>query len=974
MIEENESHVVGIDLGTSYSCVSVWKDGNFIIIPDDNGNHTIPSIVSYTPIHCYVGNEAKKQKELNPKNTFFEVKRLIGRKYNDKIVSRERQLFPYDILKDERENVSLITSYGKIITPEEILAKILNKLKKMASKYLKCDITKAVITVPAEFNDGQRQATKDAAKIAELECIRLIDEPVAAALAYGMLERSIMKKTLLDEVEKNEQDMETKTEVNVIVYDFGGGTLDVSYLTIDNGIFDVISSSGNSRLGGSDFDNRIIKHAMEIFKKMNNISVLDNLDRLSLQKLRTSCELAKITLSQINKTHIAVPKFFNDIDLYINITRSEFETICRDLFMLAIKPIDDILRANGIESDEIDDIILVGGMTRIPRIRNLIEIKLNKKPNCSINPDEAISAGASMQAYIITHLNDPLSKNIHLQNVTSLSLGVEVSGGIMNVLIPRGTKIPVEKSRDYTTDSDYVDSVNIKVFEGERTMTKDNFFVGEFELTGIEKAPRGIAEIEVTFTIDVNGIITVKAENSKTNDLESIIVNSNKNRLSELQIQNLILESRESESKDEYERRLAMMYYQIDDLCGNILVNINRSDIKLTDSNKEKIINEVHEINKWNKSKKYNERELCEYNDIIKKMEEKYGMLLLKGVLNENKVESMSENTTATIIFGDDEEDEKIKHELFEKIECEETGLYGLTDSEKAEIIQIRENIHTTCYEIFGILTSNSLNGNEHNISELRNFVDDTLMWLYSCDKPTKYDYRIKLDELNDICDKFIEQCNSDKCEVFKDSVSDKNSCDKLIDLCAMIKVSMDNNLIPIDKGKQSHMELYNKLFEEIDNVFTWLLKENLFTEQVDEIKKSETVENMRIEQLKQCTDYYDKINELSEELYNLIQGTELKLNLENPDLIFPDGKTEQDMPVPQKSDINITDYLDISKFDNDDENSTKCGTSIYDVMCSRQNKILDECVENGYKHPCSISPNEDVESSNVKSSSFDAK
>ena len=536
---KDENIVVGIDLGTTNSCVGVWRNNNLEIIPDEFGNNTIPSFVGYTKVNKYVGINAKNQKELNPKNVFYEFKRLIGKKIN--AVENDKEFFNYDLVPDEENNVNVITDYGLVITPEELSSNILIKLKEMASKYLKNDIKKAVITVPAYFNDSQRQATKDAAKIAGLECIRIINEPTAAALTYGLLNKSLSKKV-------NES-------INVIVYDLGGGTLDISLLTITDGLFEVKASVGNTHLGGIDFDNKIISYCINYFKKDNKIEKLDNLSSLSYQRLKRACENAKKILSVSLKTNIIVQNFYEDKDLILTLTRERLNYICKDLLILALKPLEDILESAELGKEDINEIILVGGMTRMPQIIDNVKKFFNgKEPNCSMNPDEVVAAGAAIQAFILSHDDDPFSENITLLDIIPLSLGIETIGGVMNFLVPRNTIIPITKKRIFTTDSDYDKSVVIKVYEGERKMTKDNFLVGEFELEGIEPAPRGIARIEVKFNIDINGIITVSAEDITDKDKlsvkKSITITGNKGRLKPEQINKLINEAREFEIKD----------------------------------------------------------------------------------------------------------------------------------------------------------------------------------------------------------------------------------------------------------------------------------------------------------------------------------------------------------------------------------------------------------------------------------------
>ena len=488
-----EDIIVGIDLGTSNSCICYWNNSSLVMIPDEKGNKTIPSYVGFTNISRYVGNDAKNQSVLNTSNVYYETKRLIGRKFSDPDVQREKGLLAYKIYGDENDNIKLESTLStldenKVFTPEEIASNVLTKLKHMANDYLKTKITKAVITVPARFNDKQRQATIDAAKIAGLDCVRIIHEPTAAAMAYGLGSRKLKK----DEY------------INIIVYDFGGGTLDVSLVEIsanssNENIFTVLGSAGNTNLGGSDFDNRLQKYSIEMFKRKNKLKKIEDLSALSLQRLKQSCENAKKTLSTKNKAYVTVKEFYLSIDLLIPITREDFEIICGDLLLLSLKPIEDVLELQELTTDDIDEIIMVGGMTRMPMIMKRLEQKFKIKPNNSLNPDEAIAAGAAIQAYILNNNSNPFSESMRLLDICPLSMGVETIGGIMDILIPHGTIIPITVEKMYTTYEDYAESVLIKIYEGERQITRDNFFVGEFELKNIPKEPRGIPEIKVNF-------------------------------------------------------------------------------------------------------------------------------------------------------------------------------------------------------------------------------------------------------------------------------------------------------------------------------------------------------------------------------------------------------------------------------------------------------------------------------------------
>jgi molecular chaperone DnaK (HSP70) len=868
-IDLSEELIIGIDLGTTNTCAGIWRNNNLEIIPDEFGNRTIPSFVAYTNISRYIGESAKKQKELNPKNVFYEVKRLIGRKINDPFVEKEKEYFSYEICGDENNNILLKPDLNKdkCFTPEEISAAILTKVKQMAQTYLKRKITKCIITIPANFNDGQRQATKDASIIAGLDCLRLINEPTSAALAYGLLRRS----------ETSDE------EKHIMVYDFGGGTLDVSLLNINNGIFSVLASGGNMRMGGSDFDNRLMSFCIGKFEKQCGEKII-NISNVSLQNLRLGCEQAKKILSNVVKTQIAVKNFYNDKNLLISITRSDFEKICSDLFLVCLKPIDDVLKQCDMKINDIDEIILVGGMTRMPRIKELLKFKFGKEPNCSINPEEAIAAGAAIQGFLISNKRDAFSESITILDVTSLSLGVETDGGLMDIIIERGSMIPISQSKIYSTDSDYVDSVLIKIFEGERLLSKDNFFVGEFELTGLELVPRGIPEIEVMFSIDSNGIIVVTAENKKTNDKTTISVTSNKGRLTKEKIDELIAEAEDLEMRDTIEKNKKKYYTTIDKFCNNILHNINNKDIyKLSDDDCVIVANEIKKILDWLKSKRFDEFEDDEYETVVTKLRKEYGILIMKGNVETGVKDVEIKETTA---IYDEESDENNISLLFEKIEAEQEGHTGLSDPEIAEMKELRNTINNICYSLFDLIINNSTNISQEHIIELREYIDDSLMWLYVQEKPTKIDYQIKIDEINDRCNTVFEEYEKKNINIFKsDEIIESNtdSRNELENLCHVFKLLIDDNNIKSDE----FATIINETLE-----FIYLEDEKKY--------KGDELEIF----YKQCAEKIITINLFSEKLHQKING----INLENNNIIL----TGQDVDdVVEKTNFNQYDDID---------------------------------------------------------------
>ena len=852
--------VIGIDLGTTNTCVGIWRNESLEIIPDEYGNRTIPSYVAYTNVNRYIGIEAKKQKDLNPKNVFYEVKRYIGRKIDDPLVTKERKLFSYDLSNDENMNIVLVPEINNklVLTPEEISAAILTKARIMASEYLGEKITKCVITIPAYFNDGQRQATKDAATIAGLECIRIINEPTAAALANGLLKRTKINN---------------ESCKNILVYDFGGGTLDVSILEVDDGRFLVKASSGNTRMGGSDFDNRLMSYCMGRFQKKYGIKELVEVNSLGLQKLRLQCEQAKKVLSLSLNTQIAVKNFYDNKDLYVTISRSEFEKICKELFLVCLKPIDDALGICDMDISEIDEIILVGGMTRMPKIRDLIKCRFGRDPNCSMNPDESVAAGAAIQAYILSHYTDPFSTSVTLMDTVALAIGVETAGGVMDQIIERGDIIPTRGIKSYSTIEDYVDTITVKVYEGERHMVKDNFLIGSFDLGGIEKELRGIPEIDVEITIDENGLINVTARNVKTSDEISLPVTSNKGRLTKTQIENLVAEAQEFEIRDQLHKRKKMMHYQLTDFCNNIFVNLTNGNFKLSERDKITIKDDVQKVIDWLAECKYTERSDKEYKEITETIKKRYGVLLLTGHIDDGKVKEFSENdkTDMTTIYGDEKDEDKEMQHAFEEVEKEENGFDGLSDNDVAELKELRQVVFDICNSICEILYSGNLTIEKQHIAELKDYINDSLMWLHIKEKPTKIEYKIKIDEINDACNKVFDHYKNEGQSIFKENeilVANKTCRDELENMCIVFKLMIADGAFPIDEP------YLGKFKEKIESILTWMAdkEQNINLEDESDIKTQYYIE---------CEVTLQNLNRYCEDLNQRLHGININENID---------------------------------------------------------------------------------------------
>jgi heat shock 70kDa protein 1/2/6/8 len=883
----NDDTVIGIDLGTRFSCVSVWRNKRFEIIPDQFGNRTIPSVVAFYRSAKLVGANALSMKEVNPANTIYDIKRIIGRRMDDLVIEQTKKLLSYEIIDDQSKYHNILVQLDKkdvtithknIYRPEEICAYILMEINRMVTNYLHKNVRKAVITVPAYFNDAQRQATLDSAKIAGLDVLKIINEPTAAALAYGLGGRR----------------WEKNTGGNIIIYDLGAGTLDVSLMNISNGAFRTLAVGGNTHLGGEDIDYLVMNYMLLEFQKQNRIKDL-KICKLSQLKLKNSVEIAKKILSTTDKAVVCVDNFCNGKKLYQVITRDFFEIICNELFIMCMKPLKDVLESSGLSKDDIDDVILVGGSTRIPKIQKLILDFFKgtniKKLTTSLNPDEVVSAGASIYGYIMTHQKDPFSENLILLDITPLSLGVETLQKQMTIIIPRNTVIPTKKTKIFSTDTDDQDIVTIKIFEGERKLTKNNFHVGTFDLTGFEKGPRGYPTIKITFHIDINGILQVTAHEKKSNVQNSIKITSTwgaKGRLSKNDIDNIISEAEKNEQIDTMFSLKIGLVHKINNICNAVLINLKDDAFSLTNADKKKIRIDIKQTMKWLKDKELADLPVDELEKREERLSKTYAPLIAQINKKNDGFKDANIITNVAEIHGDDDDNENLQ--FYEKIKIQNDP----SEYDKEEVKALKKTIADLGKNIISVVNNPVSKFTEEDIEIVTDYIESVNIWLWTTSANTSIEFVAKMDEINKFTEEIMKKYEDKKIFEKNDNFTIR---DELQLTCLTLNTSIKSNFFSLKDGD------VEKLTKIINETMIWLLshqneENNIYREKLNEISEL-------------CNAIYHSMHKMKilENINLANENDDIDSDIDDDDIDI--NNTKQDIPNGNRIKENIESILD---------------------------------------------------------------
>lgn len=879
----NDNICFGIDFGTTNSCISFWYENNPIIIKDIDDSDIIPTVIEITDNKKIIGQEAYKRKEIFEKleyNNFvvYEIKKLIGKKYSE-LDEKYINLLAYQLESDENDNINIVYNKKKYRI-EEMVTHIFMSFYYLCNNYLKenynveGEFNNVIISVPARFNDNQRELIKTCATHSGFNVIRLLNEPTAASLCYGI---------------ENLNSIEEK----VIVFDFGGGTLDISLLRIFENDYEVIGSSGNSNLGGSDFDRKLMEYCISCFIEKYEIKPEDFLKKITeqnLQKLKYLTEKCKISLSDNLKTKVIINNFFNEKNLEVSITREDLNLICKDLISLMIKPINELLGICEIDKCLIDQVVMVGGMTKMPIIINNIELYFQKEINCSIDPNTVVSIGASRYGYCLLNQKD-IEDRLLLIDRTSLSIGLEASGGIMDIFIKRGTIIPVKKVKKYTTDMDDMDEININIFEGERKFTKDNIVLGDFKLTGIEKQKRGIPEIQITFSIDHNGIINIKAEDlNNTFNKKSLRILGNKQNLNEEELSEIIEKAKLMDKRDRIDKEKKQSYNNIIYESRKIIDNLNNKELKADEETRETVIDAITELLLWIQKMNYSDIELDKYRDIRKEFKQRYSIFLIHNTepvkyykgsdeIDDNK-HMQSDKNDGVKIFDDEENIKKYATQLnYMKLILEEYNQISL------DITELRRND-------FNIDTGNNLNfiKDDNNCENIKNV------------KPNNTDNS----EFNNLLNDKIEL---DDIEIIKDNY-DKNN----IDLFNNIIEEIPNKKL---SNKNEVVNLLDKLCLDVKTICNDFITVFL----VDNTLKPEDIDNncMKIHEV-DCI-YKDTYVIYKEDIELLLKINKM---LENKEKFYLEQNNDNNEDeINKKLDIIIMFFDKIHKYQNNYEKYT---------------------------------------------------